>query len=93
MTECELSSFTFAPLALRGEGNKPRDLSASDFTIFAGFRVTTTCLISSLHWRLQASAFLVLGPSYTDTAVKFTSDAIELHGCLLHESQYLKQRR
>lgn len=37
MTECELSSFTFAPLGLWGEANKPRDLSASDFTIFAGF--------------------------------------------------------
>lgn len=57
MTECELSSFTFAPFALQGEANKPRDLSASDFTIFAGFRVTKTCLISSLHWSLQASAF------------------------------------
>lgn len=57
MTECELSSFTFAPFSLQGEANKPRDLSASDFTIFAGFRVTKTCLISSLHWSLQASAF------------------------------------
>lgn len=37
--------------------------------------------------------FLVLWPSYTGTAMKSTSDAIELHGCLLHESQYLKHRR
>lgn len=93
MTECELSSFTSAPLGLRGDANKPRGLPASDFTIFTGFRVTKTCLISSLHWSLQAFAFLVLWPSYIDTAVKFTSDAIELHGCLLHESQYLKHRR
>lgn len=41
----------------------------------------------------ERAAFLVLWPSYTDTAVKLTSDAIELHGCLLHESQYLKHRR
>lgn len=46
----------------------------------------------SLHWSLQASAFLVLWPSYTDTTVELTSDAIELHGCLLHDSQYLKHR-
>lgn len=91
MTECELSSFTFALLGLWGEANKPRDLSASDFTIFAGFGVTKTRLTSLLHWSLQTSAFLVLWLGYTDTAVKFSSDAIELHGCLLHESQYLKQ--
>lgn len=33
VTDRELSSFTFAPLGLWGEANKPRDLSASDFTI------------------------------------------------------------
>lgn len=93
VTDRELSSFTFAPLGLWGEADKPRDLSASDFTIFAGFRVTNARPISSLHRSLRMSAFLVLWPSYTDTAGKFPSDATELHGGLLHESQYLKHRR
>lgn len=63
MTKCELSSFTFAPLGLRDEAHKTRDLSASDLTIFADFKVTKTHLISLLHWSLQTSTFLCCGPA------------------------------
>lgn len=63
MAKCKLSSFMFAPFGLQGEASTPRDRSASDSTIFAGFRVTKTCLISSSHWSLQASAFQCCGPA------------------------------
>lgn len=65
MTECELSSFKFVPIGLQGDADKPRDLSASDVIIFAGFRVMRLCLISSF----------TLG--FAETC--FASDVAQLH--------------
>lgn len=93
MTDCESSSFTFAPGGLWGEADQPRDLSTSGLTTLAGFRVTEAPPVSTGHGALQMSACPVLWASHTDAAVTFPSDAIELHGCLLHDSQYLKHRR
>lgn len=92
MTKYELSSFTFVPLGLWGRSYRIQGLLSFRYGSrkLQGHR---TCSISSLTLQFAGICFPDGVVLLHYSAVECTSHAIELHGCSLHESQYLKHRR